>query len=235
MNRAADGAGPSGGIQGRIKRLIIDENLEPGAPLPTEVELVQRLGVSRNSVREALKALQAVGIVEVRHGFGTFVGSMSLEPFVEALTFRTVLGQRQGRQSLLELLELREAVEAGLVRRVVGRIPEDDLTRLRHLVGVMRQDAESPEGHARTDREFHVTLYQALDNPLLSEVLDAFWDALHQVSGDLAQPHRPSETWREHQEILKAVRAGDASRAEDAVRRHFDDIRARLTRTAAAG
>ncbi len=60
-------------LQEQIKKLIVDRRLPSGAPLPTEPELMEHLGASRNSVREALKALQAMGIVEIRHGFGTYV------------------------------------------------------------------------------------------------------------------------------------------------------------------
>ncbi|WP_189129413.1 FadR/GntR family transcriptional regulator [Wenjunlia tyrosinilytica] len=223
----------SDGIQERIKRLILDRRLAPGAALPTETDLMALLGVSRNSVREALKALQAMGIVEIRHGFGTYVGPMSLAPLVEGLSFRTVVGHYQGRDSLLELLELREAVETGLVARVVGRIPEEDLALLAGLVDRMRAEAEKEDVHAETDRAFHLALYRALGNDLLSELLDAFWDAFHRVRTDLAERHQdPRVTWRQHHEILDAVRSGDAAGAEDAVRRHFDDIRRRLATAA---
>jgi DNA-binding FadR family transcriptional regulator len=225
----------SPGIQERIKKLIVDGRLAPGAALPTETELMSLLGVSRNSVREALKALQAMGIVEIRHGFGTYVGPMSLAPLVEGLSFRTVVGHYQGQDSLLELLELREAMETGLITRVVGRIPEEDLELLARLVDGMRVEAEGESVHAETDRAFHLALYRSLGNRLLSELLDAFWDAFHRVRTDLADRSQdPKLTWRQHHEILSAVRSGDAGRAEDAVRRHFDDIRKRLSSTAGA-
>lgn len=124
-------------IQERIKKLIIDSRLPSGASLPTEPELMERLGVSRNSVREALKALQAMGIVEIRHGFGTYVGPMSVAPMIEGLAFRTVAGHYRGEDSLLQLLELREAVETGLIARLAGRVPESDLTELDALVARM--------------------------------------------------------------------------------------------------
>ena len=71
-------------------QLILDRRLRAGAPLPTEAELMEDLGVSRNSVREALKALQALDIVEIRHGYGTYVGQASLTPLIDGLTFRTL-------------------------------------------------------------------------------------------------------------------------------------------------
>jgi DNA-binding FadR family transcriptional regulator len=216
-------------IQDRIKKLIIDQRLATGAALPTEPELVALLGVSRNSVREALKGLQAMGIVEIRHGFGTYVGPMSMAPMSEGLAFRTVAGHLRGEDSLRQLLELREAVEVGLIPRLAGRVCDEDLAELDAVVARMGREAEAGAVAAETDRAFHSALYRGLANPLLSEVLDAFWEAFHRVRTDVvAGAADPRGTWRQHREILAAVRAGDAARAERAVRTHFDNIRLRL-------
>ncbi|NGO68873.1 FCD domain-containing protein [Streptomyces boncukensis] len=231
------GGGRSRELQERIKRLIIERRLPSGAALPTEPELMELLGASRNSVREALQALQAMGIVEIRHGFGTYVGAMSMAPMTEGLSFRTVAGHYRGEDSLRQLLELREAVETGLIARVVAQVGARPaaLDALEALVARMREEAEAGGVRAQTDRAFHAALYGGLGNSLLSEVLDAFWDAFHRVRTDLAEPRQdPLVTWRQHAEILAAVRAGDALRAERAVRAHFGNIRARL-RSAHAG
>ncbi|MEU8567951.1 FadR/GntR family transcriptional regulator [Streptomyces pathocidini] len=217
-------------IQERIKKLIVDRRLPSGAPLPTETDLMELFGVSRNSVREALKALQAMGIVEIRHGFGTYVGPMSMAPMIEGLTFRTVAGHYRGEDSLLQLLELREAVETGLIARLAGRVPAADLAELDALVSRMEEEAAGGAVRADTDRAFHAALYRGLDNLLLSEVLEAFWDAFHRVRTDLVEAPQPDPetTCRQHREILEAVRSGDATRAEEAVRDHFGNIRTRL-------
>ncbi|MYW14412.1 FCD domain-containing protein [Streptomyces sp. SID2955] len=219
-------------LQERIKKLIVDQRLPSGAPLPTEPELMRLLGASRNSVRESLKALQAMGIVEIRHGFGTYVGSMSFAPMIEGLAFRTVAGHCRGEDSLLQLLELREAMETGLVSRLAGRLPEADLVELEALVRRMEREAAEGAGLAETDRAFHATLYRGLDNVLLGEVLEAFWEAFHRVQRDLVDaPQDPRVTCRQHREILDAVRSGDSLRAERAIREHFGGVRTRLTLT----
>ncbi|MEU2584698.1 FadR/GntR family transcriptional regulator [Streptomyces avermitilis] len=219
-------------LQERIKKLIIDRRLPSGAVLPTEPELMELLGASRNSVREALKALQAMGIVEIRHGFGTYVGPMSMAPMIEGLAFRTVAGHYRGEDSLLQLLELREAVETGLISRLAGRLAPHDLVELDGLVDRMEKEAAEGVGLAETDRAFHATLYRGLGNVLLSEVLEAFWDAFHRVRTDLVDvPQDPRVTCRQHREILDAVRSGDSIRAEEAIREHFGNIRTRLAST----
>ncbi|NEV89486.1 FadR family transcriptional regulator [Streptomyces tendae] len=217
----------------RIKELIVEQGLGPGDPLPTETELMERFGVSRNSLREALKSLQAMHIVEIRRGFGTYVGTMSLEPMTEAMAFRTVVGHRRGRGSLLELLQLREALEAGLMYQLAGRLPDEDLAELDALVERMHTEVrEGGEIASRTDRAFHRALHRSLDNDLLSELLDAFWSAFHRVRAQargLGSAADGEELARMHARIVEAVRAGDAEAAERAVHRHFDDIRGRLS------
>lgn len=218
-------------VQERIRRLILRRRLAPGDPLPTEGELMRQFGVSRNSVREALKALQAVNVVDIRHGFGTYVGSLSLDPFVEGVAFRTAVRQRRGEQSLYELLEVRETLEAGLIGEVAGKIPEADLARLRELVAAMEQEAEKAGRiSAGTDRAFHLTLYRSLGNHLLSEVLDAFWAALHRAREELREEREDARVTSErHRAILAALEAGDGAGAADAVRHHFAGIRQALS------
>ncbi|MYW66300.1 GntR family transcriptional regulator [Streptomyces sp. SID8379] len=221
--------------QRRIKELIVEHGLGPGDPLPTEAELMERFGVSRNSLREALKSLQAQRIVEIRHGFGTYVGSMSLEPLIDGLAFRTVVGHRRGEDSLLELLLLREALEAGLMSSLVGKLGADELAELDGLVRRMHEEVAADGAiAAATDRAFHLALYGPLANRLLSELLDAFWSAFHQSRAqDVGRSPEDAdgvELARMHGRIVAAVRAGDAEAAEAAVHQHFDDIRGRLSR-----
>ncbi|WP_171166223.1 FadR/GntR family transcriptional regulator [Streptomyces sp. I05A-00742] len=213
----------------RIKKLIIDGRLPPGAPLPTERELTELLGTGRTCVREALKALQAMGIVEIRHGYGTYVGPMTMAPVVDGLVFRTVAGHHRGEDSLLQLLELREAVEAGLAPRLAGQVREADLAELDAIVARMEDETLAGPVRTETDRAFHAALCRGLDNPLLDAVPEAYWHAFRQVRAGLTQQAAdPRAVCARHREIVSAVRAGDTARTEKAIRDHFCDIRTRL-------
>ncbi|NEC67280.1 FadR/GntR family transcriptional regulator [Streptomyces sp. SID9727] len=217
-------------IERRVKELILERRLAPGDALPTETELMDLFEAGRVSVREALKSLQAVRVVEIRRGYGTFVGSLSLSPFAEGLAFRAAVRHRQGEPGLAELMKVREALEAGLVASVAAGVPADDLGVLRALVAKMEGEAADGGRVARaTDRAFHLALYASLDNHLLSEVLDAFWAAMDRVREDFDDGHQdPSVTCRQHREIVEAVAAADGERAVRAMRTHFDGIRDRL-------
>ncbi|KMS69180.1 GntR family transcriptional regulator, partial [Streptomyces viridochromogenes] len=125
-------------IQRQVMQLIIDRRLRAGALLPTEAELMEDLGVSRNSVREALKALQALDIVEIRHGYGTYVGQASLTPLIDGLTFRTLARHdHDDSGALAEILQVREVLEEGLIRRVAATVTEGELDRLESVVSRM--------------------------------------------------------------------------------------------------
>lgn len=130
-------------LQDQIKELILRLDLSAGDAMPTEAELATRLNVGRNSVREAIKALQAVGIVEVRRGRGMYVGKMSLGALVDELTFHTRITLRDGRSGLAELTEVREALESGLAQRMIIREQGPDLRELGQVLETMEQEARA--------------------------------------------------------------------------------------------
>ena len=106
----------------RIQELILEEGLAPGDPMPTEAALCERLGISRSSVREAMRTLASLDIVEVRHGHGTFVGALSLSPLVDGLLFRTRLDDGNDLRALREVVELRIALDLAVAEQLeIGR------------------------------------------------------------------------------------------------------------------
>lgn len=102
-------------LQAEIMELILERDLKAGDPLPTENELASALGIGRNTLREALKVLQALGVVEIRHGFGMFVAPRNFDALTDGLTFRGRLSLRHEGQEALQLVDVRQALEAGLI------------------------------------------------------------------------------------------------------------------------
>ncbi|MEU6764657.1 FadR/GntR family transcriptional regulator [Streptomyces sp. NPDC046853] len=216
-------------VQRAIMQLILDRRLRPGALLPTEAELMEELGVSRNSVREALKALQALDIVEIRHGYGTYVGQASLTPLADGLTFRALVQLGDDTHALAEILQVREVLEEGLVRRVAVRLTDEELSRLESLVLKMEESAGGGSAFPELDREFHETLYRSLGNELVPQLLGAFWNVFNRVAGvrGWARDPAPDVTVRRHRDIVTALRARDVERAQRAMADHFRGIAAR--------
>ncbi|GAB3451103.1 FadR/GntR family transcriptional regulator [Actinophytocola sediminis] len=217
-------------IRDEITGLILSRGLKSGDPLPTETELVETLGVSRNSVREALKALQALDIVEIRHGYGTYVGRLSLDPLADGLTFRALHDIGRDLRSMEEILEVREALENALIRRVAATVPDTDLAALDEVTRRMSDRAKSGETFADEDREFHEILYRSLNNALVTQLLRAFWDVFHRVNHRLGvtDPH-PLQTVRRHRAIVTALRKHDVARAEIAMTEHFRNLDVRVS------
>lgn len=148
-------------VQQAVKELIVSRRLAAGDPLPTETELMEELGASRNSVREALKALQAVGIVDIRHGFGMFVGRMSLNGLVDELAFHSRIRMHDdGPRQLGHLVEIREVLEAGLVERLIDLGDAADLSPVAEVMARMSAEAEVGVISPETDRLFHDVLYR---------------------------------------------------------------------------
>jgi DNA-binding FadR family transcriptional regulator len=215
--------------QERIKEWILEQGLVAGDPMPTEPELMEHFGISRNSMREALKALQALGIVEIRHGFGTYVGDCSLDPFGDALVFRGRRSLRGNRHELHEIVDLRQALETGLIGQLVATITDESLARLRARLSDLEEHAgHGPEGDA-ADRAFHDELYAAMGNQLMSQLLRVFWDVYHDLSHELPPVEESqSDIVNAHREIYEAVAARDPVRAAEAIKDHFQGIQQRI-------
>ena len=215
--------------QEHIKRYIVAHDLKPGDPIPTETVLARDLGISRNSLREALKALAASGVVETRHGLGTYVGQASLAPLIDGMAFNLVQNIGRDTRTLREMLQLREILELELVRRVTGMHTPDQLDRLEACVSRMEAEAARGIMDPHVDRAFHDALYEPLDNHVVRLILHAFWDVQEGVAAQLPEgPSIAPTNARWHRDILDAVRRGDTAAAAVAMRAQFTGVRGRL-------
>lgn len=215
-----------------IKSYILDNRLKPGDPLPSEAELCTALGASRSSIREAVKTLAVLDIVEVRRGHGTYVGRLSLSALVEGLAFRGLLEPKDDFRILFELVEVRELIERGLAERILATLAPEDLDALDTLVDEMDQrGAHDGDGFAACDRSFHERLVRRLDNKLVAQLSLAFWDVYAIVAPHLEGISAEDEagTIADHRAIVRAARAGDTEGFVRALRDHYTPVRRRLT------
>ncbi len=205
-------------VRDSVKQYILDRGLGAGDPLPPEGHLARELGVGRGSVREAIKALQSLGIVEVRHGDGLYVGAYSFDPILESLSY----GMRLDDTMLAELAQIRLFLEGAAIEQAVKRIGAGDLGRLEKLMALWKDKAQAGEPDSSLDEEFHRTLYGVLNNHTFMKLFELFWTAFHQpgtpAGGD---PDRARQNFETHRAILDAVKAGDAHLARQHLLRHF--------------
>lgn len=217
---------PARATTGAIKDLILARGLRPGDPMPTEAELVDELGVSRSSVREAVRTLVALDILEVRHGTGTFVGQLSLRPLVEGMVFRGVLIPGVENSMLREIVEVRTGLDLSLAPQVVAYLPGDEAADLRDCVERMKAAAAANHTFPDEDREFHLLLAERLGNALYGQLVAAFWDIHMTVAPSLgvAAQRDLDETSVAHERMLDAALAGDLPAYRDAVAAHYEPI-----------
>lgn len=207
-----------------IRTYIVEHALGPGDLLPTEAVLCEELGVSRSSVREALRRLDALDIVDVRHGYGTFVGNVSLKPLVESVTFRGRIDTRTAADTLRDVIDVRQALDLGHAELVVGALRGTEQEDLHALVERMVERANRGDRFSVEDREFHTTLLaRSTPNRLAEDLLGAFWD-IHTVLIDdlaVAMPDDIALTAAAHGDMLAAAQAGDVEGYRRAVVAHY--------------
>lgn len=217
-------------VSDRIKRYILEHKLRPGDPLPTEHELGETLDASRSSIREAIKTLAALDIVEVRHGHGTYVGRLSLAALVEGLTFRGLLSPTDDFRVLAELVDVRELFERGMAARIVPALDAEHLDALDAAVAEMADRVGTGQDFAEVDRAFHALLVEPLGNELIGELSSACWDVYAIVAPELnvltEQDER--EIVAAHRAIVRAARSGDVDRFERAITKHYAPVRRRI-------
>ncbi|GAA1360425.1 FadR/GntR family transcriptional regulator [Arthrobacter rhombi] len=218
-----------------IMDLIIESGLRAGDALPTENVLTEELGIGRNTLREAIKVLQALGVVEIRHGFGMFVASNNLVALADSLTFRGRMSLRHQGHEAHELVEVRQALEAGLIGAAIDALDGEQLGELDTTVATMEERAARGLAFVEADQEFHRLLFSCLENELLTNLLGVFWqvyrtihDAIESTDDD-NQLVGLTETAKIHRDILDAVRSKDKGLAALLMHRHFDGIRDQLT------
>lgn len=218
----------------QIKKLILLSGLRPGDPIPTEPELCEKLGVSRSSVREAIRTLATLDIVDVRHGHGTRVGRMSLAPLVETLVFRGVLAPGDDLAALREVVEMRSVFDLALADRVVEAHRGKENASLARLVEQMRAKACKEQTFLAEDRQFHAELLAPIGNQLAGQLVTAFWDVHTAVLPrlGLALPADLRKTAQAHADMLHAAQTGDRDAYRRAVIDHYEPLIRMLETTA---
>ena len=214
-------------VAGQIKRAILSGKLKPGDKLPTERELVEQFHASRVSVREAVRALEHLGLVRIKrgHGGGTYVTGADHHPVAESFWVKMQLS----KGTLNHLTEARLLLEPGLCRLAAQHATAHDLSRLEAVVAEQEAAVRAKRETSSYDLKFHRTLIEAARNPILAlttvAVIDLLVNALHEarVGGGLT-----AHVVNFHRGIYNALSERDGERAARLMAEHVADIQRRL-------
>jgi GntR family transcriptional regulator, transcriptional repressor for pyruvate dehydrogenase complex len=210
-------------IAAHVRELIETRELQPGERLPPERDLARMLDVSRIPVREAMRTLAAQGLIEIRHGQGTFVAPRGVEAAVQELA-GALLHQRH---TFEELFAVRRLLEPASAQWAATRAGAAEIERLRRSLGAMEEVAAADPPDYETigehDAQLHLEIAAAAGNRVLLRIMQAIQD-LHeqQLETSLRFRGRPERTVADHRRIVAAIAAGDPVEAGGAMLDHLD-------------
>ncbi|MEU0596862.1 FadR/GntR family transcriptional regulator [Streptomyces sp. NPDC006393] len=206
----------------RIKEMIADGLLEPGQRLPTERDLAAQLGISRSSMREAIRALTVLGVLEARHGSGIYVTRLEAGDLLE--TFGVVAGLTRGPR-LVELLEVRRILESTATALAAARITPDRLAAVgKHLAAMEATD--DPEEILAHDLAFHREIAAAAGNETMAAILEGLSSRTFRarVRRGYQEEGAVARTRREHAAVFRALTARDPEAARAAAAAHVGGV-----------
>jgi DNA-binding FadR family transcriptional regulator len=216
---------------------IRDGRLAPGAKLPTEAAFMAEFGVSRTVVREAISRLQASGLVQTRHGIGTFVVGLG-----DAAPFRIAPEQFATLRDVIAVLELRIGIETEAARRAAQRRHADNLRHMRAALDAVAAAVEQGRDAVGPDFQFHLEIARATHNAHFAELMSSLGTMIiprarldsTQAGGD-AQRQYLRRVNAEHESIFDAILNQDGDAARAAMRTHLANSRERRRRATSVG
>jgi DNA-binding FadR family transcriptional regulator len=218
----------SGEIVSQIERAIFAAELRTGDRLQSERELAEQFGVSRITVRDALRVLEARGLIHVKVGAmgGAFVADANTDRVAESIS--TYI--RLKRMTLSELAEARTVVEAATASLAAQRADAGAVSRLQQSVDAARTLLREPITHADASMDFHVELARAARNEVLEATVEAYRELLVPSIRDLRDDRTGRATQKAHEELVEAVRRRDPDGAREIMLTHLADFEKRLRR-----
>ena len=208
-------------IQDRLKQFILEKKLAAGDRLPPEGRLAGSLGVSRPALREALRALEALGTLEVKVGSGWYVRAFSFDSVTKGLAYNLELSQ----YTFADLSQIRVGLECGFIEDAMRSLTPDTLRNLEQIVTAMEEAAEAGEGYLYTekDRRFHQTLFADVENPLLDKLMEIFWTLYDYLCPEASPERGLVADARKHRLILDAIVAGNTDLARQRLRESVEE------------
>ena len=216
-------------IARRLVDYLLSGSVSPGSRLPSERQLAESFGVGRSAVREALAALSLIGLIEIRHGDGTYLKRADSPLLPQVVEWGLLLGE----QHTHDLIEARQRIEVVVAGLAAERRSETDLATLEVCLERMANQAETGNHTAFVDAdvEFHLVLADAAGNSALRDVLASIQSLLRAWIGRVIAEGYEQSSYEEHIPIVAAVRAQDPAAASAAMDAHMRSAAGRLRDT----
>jgi len=213
----------------QIRALVAKGELKPGDRLPSERDLAVRLDVSRASVREALSALEMMGLLEVRSGEGTYIKKYNFDSVVTPLSWMLSME----KDTILELLEVRKLLESQTVALAAQRADAEDLKELEEALKSMYLDVQTGRLGEEADMRFHYTVAKASKNKILLRLMNAIADVMHHAlkasrTRLYEEESTPERLYKEHMRILEAIKQKDEAKARYCMLEHLEGVEKQL-------
>ena len=204
----------------QIEAFIL-EKLKPGDKLPAERELAEMFSVSRSSIRDAIRSLQSMGLVEPKQGIGTVVCEITADSVINPLA--NVLKRKN--QVVTELLDVRKMLEPPLAARAASHASVEEIAEMEEILRRQAEKVARGENTVEEDSEFHYAIAMASDNSVVLKVLDMLMDLLRETrERSLQVSGRSQKSLDGHRRILGAIKRHDSEGAQNAMRRHIEDV-----------
>jgi GntR family transcriptional repressor for pyruvate dehydrogenase complex len=208
-------------VAAQIERLIREGALQPGDKLPPERELAERFAVSRSGVREGIRSLELMGLVEPRPGEGTIVRMPTFDSLLNPLA--SLLAQK--RELVSEMLDVRRMIEPSLAARAARHATGEEIAQLEEILRRQKAKVAAGELAIEEDSEFHYAIARASKNSVILKVLDMLMDVLRDSrERSLQVEGRLEKSFAGHRQIAAAIKRRDAGAAELAMRGHLAEI-----------
>jgi len=202
----------------QIKGLIADGHLKSRDRLPPERDLAERFRVSRTSVREALRALESLGLIEIRAGEGAYVRQVSVESLIEPLAL-VILTQRE---AIADLYEARRLLEPPIAALAARRASREEIAEMTRLLDEQAKEVGAGRTGLAQDAAFHSAIVQATHNRAITRIVTTLMDLLSQTREEsLSAPGRPQRSHQDHRRILAAIAGRDGPAAQQAMLGHL--------------
>jgi GntR family transcriptional repressor for pyruvate dehydrogenase complex len=219
-------AGVKNQVFEQLRNQILERKWPPSAKLPSENALAVALGVSRVSIREALHMLASLGLLETRHGGGTYVreysGELLFSPLLPMLALDTL--------DILHVLEYRKIMEKGIMSLVVKRAGQAEIEELEYAIVAMSEHRNDARAFAQADLSFHLALAKATGNPVVIKVNAVITDILKVSMYGIVDSLGTRDGLYYHRRILDAINAQDGPLAESLMEEHVERTIQRLKR-----